>query len=88
MDIDQPWETISLADERKTLTDIDWITDRVRSLDGYPNAWTSIDVPDQLRRCQTCAPETPEVKWMLAIGTLKERYEGIERKAEHCQSLD
>ena len=38
MDIDQPWETISLAEERKALLDTDWIIDRVRSLDEYPNA--------------------------------------------------
>ena len=60
-----PWTVVDEISERLFYTSFSWLTERVRSLNDFRREWEELELPDQHVKCQGCAPDGPDLKWMV-----------------------
>lgn len=60
-----PWMVVDETRERLFYTSFSWLTEKVRSLDAFESKWELLELPEKHVKCQGCAPDEPDLKWMV-----------------------
>ena len=64
-----PWVEVARVNEQAFFRSFAWLTERVRQIKGL-EIWKEFNLPQDLARCQRCAPNPPPVKWKIQSGKL------------------
>jgi len=62
---DNEMRTVDPTRFKITLSQLTFVLEKVRQLEGFPNNWRTLQVPHRIRRCKTCSPKEPELRWSL-----------------------
>ena len=76
------WTAVDRVNEREQFESLAWLTERIRSLDGFSNEWRPLQLSSQIVKCQECAPNRPEIKWKLEQSSKGARYIPYEDMAQ------
>ena len=57
------WYLVDETNERQVFTSLTWLTERIRDLQGFSGDWRRLNLTGSHGRCQTCAPDRPQLLW-------------------------
>lgn len=60
----ESWTEVDQVHERAIFQSLSWLTERIRSLSQLAD-WRFLPLPEDLCRCERCAPKPPGLKWEL-----------------------
>ncbi|KIY70594.1 hypothetical protein CYLTODRAFT_488004 [Cylindrobasidium torrendii FP15055 ss-10] len=60
----EKWNEVDKVHERITFRSLAWIFERVRDVGTDTNLWHTIPAPEEVHRCENCAPTAPDVEWV------------------------
>lgn len=70
---------------KRTLSQLTFVLEQVRHLEGFKDKWRNLQVPDRIRKCETCSPSEPDLRWQFKQ---KGRIETIAPYEDERQALD
>jgi hypothetical protein len=58
-----PWRQVDQENEALTLQAFSWLVRKPKDLDKFSAKWRGLSLPCDTRRCQSCSPTAPTIKW-------------------------
>lgn len=58
-----PWRQVDQENEALALQAFSWLVRKPKDLDQFSAKWRRISLPCDTRRCQSCSPTAPAIKW-------------------------
>lgn len=82
---DNVMRTVDPTRLKTTLSQLTFVLEQVRHLEGFKDKWRNLQVPDRIRKCETCSPGEPDLRWQFKQ---KGRIETIAPYEDERQALD
>jgi len=82
---DNEMRTVDATHLKVTLSQLTFVLEKVRHLEGFSDTWRNLQVPPRIRKCKTCTPKEPDLKWSFKQ---KGRIETIVPYEDERQALD
>ena len=64
---DNTWRTVGPTRLKSTMSELTFVLEKVRHLDGFSDDWRPLHVPQRLTTCKTCSPPQPDLKWQSKL---------------------
>lgn len=58
-----PWRQVDQESEALALRPFTWLFHKSKYLHQFPLKWSRLSLPGDSKRCQSCSPDTPAIKW-------------------------
>jgi hypothetical protein len=62
------WEEVSKIRERETFRQLAWLFESIPPIGESFGTWQDVALPENLCRCDTCAPSEPSLQWAVGKG--------------------